>query len=73
VSTKSVMGISATRRRRNRSWAEAKRLEKGRFILPSPTDGVVALSSAQLAEIRLRFTARFTTVGKLWPDFPDPG
>ena len=27
----------------------AKRLEKGRFIWPSPADGVVAISSAQLA------------------------
>jgi transposase len=27
----------------------AKRLEKGRFVWPSPTDGVVAISSAQLA------------------------
>ena len=27
----------------------AKRLEKGRFIWPSPTDGVVAISAAQLA------------------------
>ncbi|BAK86031.1 transposase (plasmid) [Komagataeibacter medellinensis NBRC 3288] len=26
----------------------AKRLEKGRFIWPSPAEGVVALSSAQL-------------------------
>ncbi|WP_218064312.1 IS66 family insertion sequence element accessory protein TnpB, partial [Nguyenibacter vanlangensis] len=26
----------------------AKRLERGRFIWPSPTDGVVALSAAQL-------------------------
>jgi transposase len=26
----------------------AKRLERGRFIWPSPTDGVVAISSAQL-------------------------
>ena len=27
----------------------AKRLERGRFIWPSPTDGVVAITSAQLA------------------------
>jgi transposase len=27
----------------------AKRLEKGRFIWPSPADGVVAISTAQLA------------------------
>jgi len=27
----------------------AKRLEKGRFIWPSPADGVVAISAAQLA------------------------
>ena len=27
----------------------AKRLEKGRFIWPSPADGVVAISGAQLA------------------------
>jgi transposase len=27
----------------------AKRLEKGRFIWPSATDGIVALSSSQLA------------------------
>lgn len=27
----------------------AKRLERGRFIWPSPADGVVAISSAQLA------------------------
>jgi len=27
----------------------AKRLEKGRFIWPSPADGVVAVSAAQLA------------------------
>ena len=27
----------------------AKRLERGRFIWPSPTDGVVAISAAQLA------------------------
>jgi len=27
----------------------AKRLEKGRFIWPSPTDGVVGISSSQLA------------------------
>ena len=27
----------------------AKRLEKGRFIWPTPADGVVAISSAQLA------------------------
>jgi transposase len=27
----------------------AKRLEKGRFIWPSPTDGVVGVSAAQLA------------------------
>jgi transposase len=27
----------------------AKRLEKGRFVWPSPADGVVAISSAQLA------------------------
>lgn len=27
----------------------AKRLEKGRFLWPTPTDGVVAISSAQLA------------------------
>ena len=27
----------------------AKRLEKGRFIWPSPADGVVSISSAQLA------------------------
>lgn len=27
----------------------AKRLEKGRFIWPSPADGVVAISPAQLA------------------------
>jgi transposase len=26
-----------------------KRLERGRFIWPSPADGVVAISSAQLA------------------------
>jgi transposase len=26
-----------------------KRLEKGRFIWPSPTDGVVAISASQLA------------------------
>ena len=26
-----------------------KRLEKGRFIWPSPADGVVAISAAQLA------------------------
>ena len=29
----------------------AKRLEKGRFIWPSPADGVVAISAAQLAYI----------------------
>ena len=29
----------------------AKRLEKGRFIWPSPADGVVAISAAQLAPI----------------------
>ena len=27
----------------------AKRLERGRFIWPSPTDGIVAITSAQLA------------------------
>ena len=27
----------------------AKRLERGRFIWPSPTDGVVAITAAQLA------------------------
>jgi transposase len=27
----------------------AKRLEKGRFVWPSPADGVVAISAAQLA------------------------
>jgi transposase len=27
----------------------AKRLEKGRFLWPSPADGVVAISAAQLA------------------------
>ena len=27
----------------------AKRLERGRFIWPSPADGIVAISSAQLA------------------------
>ena len=27
----------------------AKRLEKGRFIWPSPTDGVVGISASQLA------------------------
>ena len=27
----------------------AKRLEKGRFIWPTPADGVVAISAAQLA------------------------
>jgi len=27
----------------------AKRLERGRFIWPSPADGVVAISAAQLA------------------------
>ena len=27
----------------------AKRLEKGRFIWPTPTDGIVAISAAQLA------------------------
>ena len=27
----------------------AKRLERGRFIWPSPTDGIVAISVAQLA------------------------
>ena len=27
----------------------AKRLEKGRFVWPTPTDGVVAISAAQLA------------------------
>ena len=27
----------------------AKRLETGRFILPSPSDGVVAISASQLA------------------------
>jgi len=27
----------------------AKRLEKGRFIWPSPADGIVAITSAQLA------------------------
>jgi transposase len=27
----------------------AKRLEKGRFIWPSPADGVVAISASQLA------------------------
>ena len=31
----------------------AKRLERGRFIWPSPTDGVVAISAAQLAYICL--------------------
>jgi transposase len=27
----------------------AKRLERGRFLWPSPADGVVAISAAQLA------------------------
>ena len=29
----------------------AKRLERGRFIWPSPTDGVVAITAAQLAHM----------------------
>jgi transposase len=31
------------------SEASYKRLERGRFIWPSPADGVVAISAAQLA------------------------
>jgi transposase len=35
-------------------WLYAKRLERGRFIWPSPADGVVAISAAQLAYMLVR-------------------
>ena len=40
----------------------AKRLEKGRFIWPSPADGMVSISAAQLADI----TAKLKTAQQQW-------
>ena len=45
-----LCGQDAPKRRKClQSELSYKRLEKGRFIWPSPADGVVAISAAQLA------------------------
>ena len=47
----------------------AKRLERGRFIWPSPADGIVAISAAQLATCSTASTGetRFAPGARRWP------
>src|SRR5881227_3865894 len=46
----------------------AKRLERGRFIWPSPADGIVAISAAQLAYMLdgIDWRNRFAPGGRRW-------
>jgi transposase len=48
----------------------AKRLERGRFIWPSPADGIVAISAAQLAYMLdgIDWRTRFAPGGRRWLD-----
>jgi len=40
----------------------AKRLERGRFIWPSPTDGVVAITAAQLGYMLVPYVVDFGVI-----------